>query len=125
MRISYLVAVMLSAACLTSVYASGPDGRIAHFKGKPAPSLEVALINFNEYNHKLQVILSGPLSNVDMAEVDRITYTLENALKKINSEMTGLAVTLERVHQASEKLDRKAVLDQGRRYLSVSGQVIK
>lgn len=103
--------------------AAAEDG--SHFKGKPAETLAQAVTNFSEYNHKLQAILDGKVTDSDLAEVHILTYTLENALKKINEDMNRLADTLEAVHKASEKLDREAVIEHGREYLAVSHQIVK
>jgi hypothetical protein len=109
----------------SSAWASAPGAKYEHFEGKPAATLEQAVANFAEYNGKLKAILAGKVSDADLAEVHQLTYTLETALKKINEEMAGLASTLEEVHLASEKLDRDAVLEHGRAYLSVATEVVK
>jgi hypothetical protein len=121
-----IVAVAFAAAGLVSppAAASGAGESVSHYKGKPAETLPQAVANFSEYNRKLKALLDGPVTDADMAEVHQLTYTLENALKKINEEMAGLADTLESVHKASEKLDRDATIEHGRAYLSVSGQVV-
>ena len=121
-----IVAVSFAAAGLVSppVSASGAGESVSHYKGKPAETLPQAVANFSEYNRKLKALLDGPVTDADMDEVHQLTYTLENALKKINEEMASLADTLEKVHKASEKLDRDATIEHGRTYLSVSGQVV-
>ena len=124
--VAVAVALAFGAAGLVSpAVASGAAETVQHYKGKPAETLPQAVANFSEYNRKLKALLDGPVTDADMAEVHQLTYTLENALKKINEEMAGLADTLEKVHQASEKLDRDAVIEHGRAYLSVSGQVVR
>ncbi|WP_248280678.1 eukaryotic translation initiation factor 3 subunit E, partial [Aromatoleum aromaticum] len=79
----------------------------------------------SEYNAKLEAILKGNVSDAAMADVHQLTYTLENALGKMNEELTELAETLEKLHQASEKLDRENVIQHGDEYLSVSRQLVK
>lgn len=54
-----------------------------------------------------------------------LTYTLENALRKINAELTALAGTLEAVHVASERADPATVKTQGKAYLVSTRQVVK
>jgi hypothetical protein len=120
-----LTATVLLASFASPAWASGGGTRTAHFEAKPAETLAQAVANFAEYNDKLRAILDGKVTDSDMADVHQLTYTLENALKKINEEMAGLAVTLEEVHLASEKLDRDAVLKHGRAYLSVADEVVK
>ena len=50
---------------------------------------------------------------------------MENALEKINAELTALTDTLEEVHVASEIADRDTVLTKGREYVSTARKVIK
>ena len=125
MKSLILAATLALVPFSTPARASGAGERAAHFEGKPSATPAQAVANFNEYNLKLKTILDGKLTDADMAEVHQLTYTLENALEKINEEMSALAGTLEEVHLASEKLDRDAVLKHGRAYLSVSGQVVR
>ncbi len=125
MKSLILAATLALVPFSTPAWASGAGERGAHFEGKPPATLAQAVADFNEYNLKLKAILDGKLTDADMAEVHQLTYTLENALEKINEEMSALAGTLEEVHLASEKLDRDAVLKHGRAYLSVSGQVVR
>ena len=120
---SIVVAISTSLLAL-SAFASGA-GNYQHHEGKPAETLEQAVTNFSEYNHKLEAILNGAVSDNDMHDVHELTYTLENALEKINEELAELAETLEELHQASERMDREAVLEHGRKYLSVSREVVK
>jgi len=102
------------------------DDRPDHFKGKPAETLEQAVANFSEYNGKLAKILAkDTLSPKELHLVHELTYTLENALEKINAEFVELAKMLETVHMASETADAKTVKHQGLRYLNTALQAIK
>ncbi|MBX3628720.1 MAG: hypothetical protein KF908_02185 [Nitrosomonas sp.] len=108
-----------------SVFAAAEE-KSGHFKGKPSETLEEALGNFSEYNQKLsQIISQKTLSPVDMQHVHELTYTLENALEKINATMTELAVLLEAVHVGSESGDTAATQKEGLRYLDIARQIIK
>lgn len=98
---------------------------VDHFEGQSAETLQQAVSNFKEYNQKLDKILGGDLTPEDMNNVHQLTYTLENALGKINEEFDALAETLETIHLASERADSDAVKTNGEKYLSVSRQVIK
>ncbi len=51
--------------------------------------------------------------------------TLENALGKINEELTRLADTLEELHVASEEYDRETAMNKGHEYLSVAREIIE
>ncbi|HBZ30747.1 MAG TPA: hypothetical protein DEO56_09165 [Nitrosomonas nitrosa] len=102
------------------------EERPDHFKGKPSETLEQAVANFSEYNGKLADLLAkDALSLQDLHQVHELTYTLENALEKLNAELTELANTLEAVHVASENGDAKTTKEQGARYLDTARKVIK
>lgn len=118
-----LMGSALSVLLLLGMVASAE--RADHFKGLPAETLEAAVKNFSEYNKKLEAVLDkGTLTAADLATIHELTYTLENALEKINEDFTALAETLEAVHVASESADSATVMTRGREYLSVSRQVI-
>jgi len=94
---------------------------VDHYEGKKPESLEEAVALFKEYNAKFEEILSNrPLSDEQLAEIHRISYTMENALGKMNSEMLSLTQTLENIHKASEQGDGETVTGQGQSYLSTS-----
>ncbi len=96
-----------------------------HFKGLPAPDLATAVANFSEYNTRLEAKLASKLTDEDLAEIHELTYTLENALEKIEDELEELAETLEEVHVASENFDREKLKKNGDVYLQVSRTIIK
>jgi vacuolar-type H+-ATPase subunit I/STV1 len=119
------LAVVLVLTLAPSAFASGPGERYDHFKGKVSETLPEAVQNFSEYNTKLEAILNREIDDNALHEVHELTYTLENALQKINEELAALAEKLEEVHVASERMDRDAVLRHGRDYLRVSRQIVK
>lgn len=101
------------------------DERIDHFEGKSSETLEEAVKNFSEYNKKLASILEKEeLTNQDMVKIHQLTYTLENALGKINKNLDELAETLEELHLASEKVDSNKVKNKGTSYLNTARTVI-
>jgi septal ring factor EnvC (AmiA/AmiB activator) len=102
------------------------DERVDHFEGEPAETLEQAVANFSDYNARLSEVLSqDKLTASDLARVHELSYTLENALGKINSELKTLSETLESLHLASEALDDQAARDHGREYLETAAKVIE
>jgi hypothetical protein len=102
------------------------EDRLVHFKGKSAETLEQAVSNFSEANTRMaEVLAKKTLAPMDMHEVHQLTYTLENALKKINKELEGLEETLEKVHVASESGKVDVVRAQGKDYLDIARKVIK
>jgi|TARA_R110000851_G_scaffold328522_1_gene499412 membrane-bound lytic murein transglycosylase len=114
------------------LFILGPFGsalaseRPDHFHGKPADTLEAALTNFAEYNRELAAILKKEeVTSIDMAQIHELTYTLENALNKIRSDLNGLAETLEKVHVASERAETGVVRVQGSAYLNLADKIIR
>jgi len=102
------------------------EGRPDHYEGKPAETLEQAVANFSEYNTKLEAILAkNELSARDLNEIHQLTYTLENALEKINMEFSDLADVLEEVHVASETAGYDAVKERGQAYLETARQLVE
>lgn len=101
------------------------EEQTGHFKGLAAPDLATAVINFSEYNNRLEKVLEGDLTDMDLATIHQLTYTLENALEKINIDLEELAQTLERVHVASETFNRDALKEAGPTYLETSRIVIQ
>lgn len=93
--------------------------RVDHFQGEPAETLSDALSNFSEYNRLLEERLSGELTDEDLVAIHQLTYTLENALEKIDEELSDLAEVLEEVHVASESFDREALAESAEEYLRV------
>lgn len=97
------VVFALSLAVAGGVFATDrPD----HFKGLASPDLQTAVKNFSDYNKRLEKIMAGKLTNADLVTIHELTYTLENALEKINEDLAELAETLEEVHVASETFKR-------------------
>jgi len=121
-NLTTLAVTLLMFLSTAAVAEDRPD----HYKGEPVETLEQAVQKFSEYNRKLDVLLEKEkLSAAEMATVHQLTYTLENALNKINAELARLSETLEVVHKASETVDADTTLSKGREYLSVSRQLIK
>lgn len=118
----------IAATFLLALMATGnatASDRVDHFKGLPADTLEEAVRNFSEYNERLAAIVAQEeLSAADMATVHELTYTLENALERINQEFAALADSLEEVHVASETDDREDTQAKGQAYLETARTVI-
>lgn len=125
----------LTAAVLVVGLGLGPvSGAVAgdddhdhhdHYEGLPAPSLEAAMKNVGEYNDKLAGLLeSRELSPRELEEIHQLTYTLENALHRMQDELAAMAEDLEAVHLASEAHDRDTVRAKGKAYLSGSSKLV-
>lgn len=119
---NYLAAAALSFGVATMAEAE----TVEHFKGESADSLEEAVTHFKRYNHRLKSLLKKDfMSADDVTKVHELTYTLENALAKINEELNKLTVTLEEVHLASEKYDAEAVHTHGDAYMEIIKTISK
>jgi len=121
---TFLKPVALASALLFTAPVIADDD-YGHFKGKPSETLEQAVANFSEYNTKLEKVLAGDLTPEAMNEIHELTYTIENALARINEEFDGLAVTLEEIHLSSERMETDQVQEYGEQYLDTSRKVIE
>ncbi len=82
-------------------------------------------MNVSASNGKLQTVLDkGNLDGQDLATIHELTYTIENALAKINAELSTLAETLEEVHIASETADIDREKTKGHEYLSIALELV-
>jgi hypothetical protein len=98
-----------------------------HFAAKAAPDVNTALCNLAEFNAILNdVTAAQSLDPVAMVKVHELTYTLENALARLDKTLEATAVALEEVHLASERMDEAVVKTQSQKYFallaSLSGQ---
>lgn len=110
-------ALLVVAGCsgLTAFASERPD----HFEGEPADTIEQALANFSEYNARLATLLEkGQLTMADLAQIHQLTYTLENALERIDDDLDNLAETLETLHLSSETADIEAARRNAEAYLN-------
>lgn len=118
------ITILSSLACLVGFAQA--DEKYDHFPALKAPNMAVALCNLESYNQKLATIKSKPqLDTLDMVKVHELTYTLENALARLQQELVKMATDLEEVHQASEKLDQQAILSFSEKYLRLSNMLVE
>lgn len=95
--------------------------RIEHFKGLAAPDWATAVAHLQEYNQQLTDILARQdLGHEDMDRVHQLTYTLENAVERIQGDLQILADALEEVHLASESDDVQRLRSNAAIYLEHS-----
>lgn len=107
-------------------HGHGDHERADHFEGKASETLQEAVANFSEGNQQLaELLASGELSNEQMGELHMLTYTLENALHKIDAEVEAMAVSLEEVHLGSESLDQQRVAENGADYLEAAQTLVE
>ncbi len=116
------LALLLTVAGGVAAHEMPADGR--HFSGKEAATLEEAVRNLTEGNEQLAAYLEdGSVEAADLAYIHELTYTLENAIAKMQEDLVTLATTLEEVHLASERGEADVVLESGRAYLSIADQL--
>ncbi len=96
------------------------DDSVDHYAGKPSETLAEAVKNFTEGNARLRELLSGEVTNQDMADIHEVSYTLENAVAKLQRELNVLAVVLEDVHLASESFNQNTVSASGKAYMDIA-----
>jgi len=116
------LAVCLLLSGTVAAEEMSPEGR-PHFEVKQVETLADAMSTFEGANEQLENYLEvGSVEPADLAHIHQLTYTLENALKMIRTELDDLAITLEEVHLASERGDSEIVIEAGNRYLKVTEQ---
>ncbi|WP_338550633.1 DUF6746 family protein [Roseovarius phycicola] len=114
-----LLCISLATAIL--VGAAFADETPSHYAAEPSETLEQAVKNFVTYNALVEEVLArDPLTAEDMEKVHELTYTLEEALARINAEFADLPDTLEVLHKASEGDDPTVMRDAAVVYLSTA-----
>jgi len=98
----------------TAVFAS----ESSHFEPVASPDLTSALCNLTTYNAELSAIKDKTeLTTLDMVKVHELTYTLEQAVAQLKSQIDKAALALEEVHIASESLDQHIIKAESNKYL--------
>ena len=110
----------------TALVAHSHDhDRYDHFEGEEAATLDAAVANFSAYNTKLAEILERDEVDAEaLMTIHQLTYTLENALEKIEDELDDLADVLEDLHKASETGDTESARKHGDAYLETARKII-
>ncbi|MFZ7096096.1 DUF6746 family protein [Luteimonas dalianensis] len=118
----FRIAIFAAAVGFASA-AGAQDERISHYSGEPADSTAQALANLAGYNARLQALLAE--DEVDLHTVHELTYTLENALQRLQADLAEAAEALEEVHLASEAADADTVKSRGGDYLEVTRPLVE
>ncbi len=118
LKLICIALLTIANCCSLSAWASDrPD----HFQGEPAETIEQALANFSEYNARLATLLEqDELSMADLALVHQLTYTLENALERIEIDLDKLSEALEALHLSSETANIEAARNNAENYLKAA-----
>lgn len=101
------------------------DDKFSHFPSLDSPSTSVALCNLAEFNQKLQAIVNKKtITTEDMVKVHELTYTLENAVIRLQKDLKTISVDLEKVHKASEHLKADVITGSGTNYLTATNLLL-
>ena len=121
LNLSFVPAALLFGLSM-GVYAHD-DERPDHFEGEASETLEEAQARFAETNRRIADILAqDEVTMLDMAEIHKLTYTLENAIERIDQEYDRLEEQLEALHLASEGADVARVRSLADTYLKNAGR---
>lgn len=114
-----------AVASLLLVATVNADENYSHFPSLDAPDTQTALCNLTKFNEKLASIANKKeLTPEDMVKVHELTYTLENAVMRLQKDLDTIAVDLEKVHKASERLDHETIKKSGDKYLKATGSIL-
>lgn len=129
---SIRLSTLFLAGALAAASVSGPalgsedeKEEFEHYRTEKSETLEKAVKNFSEYNKRVAKALEkGELSAADVEQIHEATYTLEDALQRMQQGMEELEHTLETLHRASEAHQVAAVQKAGKAYLDLAGQIV-
>ncbi len=100
--------------------------RADHYKGKVPKSLGQAMNYLRSHNTQLNTLLKAEkLSPQQLDEIHQMTYTMENAIKKLKNEVTLISDSLEALHKASETGKTKITKNLGEKYLLLSKPLVE
>ena len=117
------ITAILGFAITSISTVASEDGN--HFPSLDAPNTTVAVCNLNNYNEKLKTILAkSELSDLDMLKVHELTYTLENAVIRLQKDLENIAVDLEKAHKGSEALKQDVIKQSGTDYLNALNMIL-
>ena len=128
-----LTPVLLAGALLAGgpALANGDDqdhddgqAQVQHYKAEPAPNLEAAVKNLREYNQKLEEHLNQEMTVENMEKIHQLSYTLENALKRMDKDLNSIASVLEGMHLASEARNEEKVQGNAETYLENMSMIL-
>lgn len=100
------------------------DGHVQHYKAEPAPNLKAAVENLREYNRKLEQHLDQEMTTENLEKIHQLSYTLENALKRMDKDLGNIASVLEGMHLASEARNQEKVQANAETYLENMNMIL-
>lgn len=118
--------IAFSLALISQLPMAQADEKYSHFPALVSEDMQTALCNIKTYNQTMTALTSqANLTAQDMVKIHELTYTLENAVAYLKGSLEQVAVDLEEVHKASERLDQKTIQASGRKYLTTTSALLK
>lgn len=118
--------IAFSLALISQLPTAQADEKYSHFPALVSEDMQTALCNIKTYNQTMTALTSqANLTAQDMVKIHELTYTLENAVAYLKGSLEQVAVDLEEVHKASERLDQKTIQASGRKYLTTTSALLK
>ena len=118
--------ILSVATALLLSFSVNADEKYDHFPAVESPDLPSALCNLKQYNEMLaDITQKAELETLDMVKVHELTYTIEKAIQQMQATLNELAVELEEVHQASERLDKIVIKNSSEIFLRDSKAFIE
>ncbi|MET4102489.1 DNA repair ATPase RecN [Roseovarius sp. MBR-78] len=123
MRLTTLAATIALGLAPLPAFAAE---EISHYAAEPSQTLAEALATLADYDARVETVLARDMLGVqDMDEIHEYTYTMENAVARIATEVEEIAAALEEVHQSSEGDDPDALRAAAKAYLALSAPLIE
>ncbi|MFC4700235.1 DUF6746 family protein [Glaciecola siphonariae] len=113
--------VLAAFIALAANFSANADDEYKHFPALKSESSAQALCRIQEYNSRLQdIVTQDEISVEGMLKVHEISYTLENALQKLTADLQQAAIDLEEAHLGSEALEQTRVKNHANLYLDIT-----
>jgi small-conductance mechanosensitive channel len=101
------------------------DSKNQHFASLASPDIQTAKCNIQTYNDKLDALTQKTdITALDMVKVHELTYTLEDALKRLSNDLAIAAEELEKAHLASESMNKEVMSKAANEYSKLARALI-
>ncbi|MCC2608213.1 DUF6746 family protein [Planctobacterium marinum] len=122
MKTTLLTTLSVSMLTMTGLSA---DEQYNHFPSLEAPDTTVALCNLNKFNARLAgIVEQSEIGVEDMLKIHELTYTLENAVQRLQQDLEGIAAELEKTHKGSEAMQQDTVKSSANAYLKALSPIL-
>jgi small-conductance mechanosensitive channel len=118
LRLISVISLLLTA----QVFA---ESKNQHFASLASPDIQTAKCNIQTYNEKLDALTQkSDITTLDMVKIHELTYTLEDALKRLSKDLATAAAELEKAHLASESMNKEVVSKAASEYSKLTRALI-